>query len=200
MTAKVRCAWVGTDPIYQRYHDEEWGTPLHADRRLFEFLILEGAQAGLSWLTVLRKRNHYRRAFAGFDPQKVARFGPKKIAALLLDPGLIRNRRKIEAAVRNARAFLRIQGTYGSFDTYLWEFVHGKPVQNAWQRVTDIPAATHVSTALCHDLKQRGFAFVGPVVCYAFMQAVGMANDHTVDCFRYGELRRDTPRASPRNG
>ncbi|MFZ5569480.1 MAG: DNA-3-methyladenine glycosylase I [Thermodesulfobacteriota bacterium] len=185
---KNRCIWAGNDPLYIRYHDLEWGVPLHDDRRLFEFLVLEGAQAGLSWITILKKRPHYRAAFCHFDPEKVARFGKQKIAHLLTDPGLIRNRLKIEAAVRNARAFLAVADEFGSFDRYIWRFVDGVPIRNEWRRHADIPTRTEVSVAMSHDLKKRGFSFVGPTICYAFMQAVGMVNDHTVDCFRHSQI------------
>jgi DNA-3-methyladenine glycosylase I len=185
---KTRCAWAGDDPLYVRYHDREWGVPLHEDRRLFEFLVLEGAQAGLSWITILKKRENYRRAFEGFDHAKVAAFGDDKIAALLADPGIVRNRLKVTAAVRNARAFLDIQQEFGSFDAYLWRFVAGQPKQNRWKALTQIPAATRESRALSNDLIRRGCAFVGPTICYAFMQAVGMVNDHLVTCFRHNEI------------
>jgi DNA-3-methyladenine glycosylase I len=185
---KTRCAWAGDDPLYVRYHDREWGVPLHEDRRLFEFLVLEGAQAGLSWITILKKRENYRRAFEGFDPAKVAAFGDDKIAALLADPGIVRNRLKVTAAVRNARAFLDIQQEFGSFDAYLWRIVGGRPKQNRWKALTQIPAATRESRALSSDLIRRGCAFVGPTICYAFMQAVGMVNDHLVTCFRHNEI------------
>ena len=185
---KQRCPWAGTDPLYRTYHDTEWGTPVHDERTLFEFLILEGAQAGLSWLTILRKRENYREAFAGFDPVQVAGYDARKLEELLRNPGIVRNRRKLEAAVGNARAFLAVQEEFGSFDRYVWRFVGGRPVRNAWRSVEEIPASTPESIAMSKDLKGRGFGFVGPTVCYAFMQAVGMVNDHTVECFRYGEL------------
>ncbi|MFC1515516.1 DNA-3-methyladenine glycosylase I [Thermodesulfobacteriota bacterium] len=180
-----RCSWTGTDPVYIRYHDTEWGVPLHDDRKLFEFLILEGAQAGLSWITILKKRQNYRNAFHNFDPTIVARFNSKKMAELLLNQGIVRNRRKIEAAVQNARAFIDIQKEFKSFDTYVWKFVNGSPIKNRWKNLKDIPAETKASIAMSRDLKRRGFKFVGPKICYAFMQATGMVNDHTVDCFRY---------------
>lgn len=183
-----RCAWVTTDPEYIAYHDEEWGVPLHDDQALFEMLILEGAQAGLSWLTVLRKRAAYRAAFAGFDPARVARFTPSRVERLLLDPGIVRNRLKIEAAVNNARRFLEVQREHGSFDAYVWGFVGGAPVVNAFRSSAEVPAKTAVSDALSKDLSRRGFKFVGSTICYAFMQAVGMVNDHLVSCFRYREL------------
>jgi DNA-3-methyladenine glycosylase I len=186
----TRCAWATADPLYIRYHDEEWGVPVHDDRKLFEFLILEGAQAGLSWLTILKRREHYRRAFDGFDPDTVARYGPDKIAALLADAGIIRNRLKIHAAVANARSFLAIQEAFGSFDAYIWRFVDGKPVQNAWPSMSQMPATTPAAEALSKDLKRRGFTFVGPTIVYAHMQATGMVNDHTADCFRHPEVAR----------
>jgi len=186
---KERCEWAGSDPLYQRYHDEEWGVPLHDDQRLFEFLILEGSQAGLSWITILRKRENYRAAFAGFDPERVARFNARKLASLMENPGIVRNRLKIESTKANARAFLEVQGEFGSFDDYLWRFVDGVSIQNRWRSLKDIPARTEVSDALSRDLKRRGFRFVGSTICYAFMQAVGMVNDHVVKCFRHQELR-----------
>jgi DNA-3-methyladenine glycosylase I len=183
-----RCAWSGSDPLYVAYHDCEWGVPVHDDRLLFEFLTLEGAQAGLSWITILRKREAYRKAFAGFDPEAVARFGKARVARLLADEGIVRNRLKIESAITNARAFLKVREEFGSFDAYQWSFVDGLPIQNAWKRIRDIPASTPVSDAMSRDLKKRGFRFVGSTICYAHMQAVGMVNDHTVDCFRWREL------------
>lgn len=189
MTMTVtRCAWAGSDPLYQDYHDREWGVPVHDDRLLLEFLILEGAQAGLSWITILRKREAYRAAFAGFDPEAVAVFDDAKVAELLQNPGIVRNRLKVASAITNARAFLAVQEEFGSFDTYLWRFVNGQPIQNAWQNIKEIPASTPLSDTLSRDLKQRGFRFVGSTICYAHMQAVGMVNDHTVDCFRWREL------------
>jgi DNA-3-methyladenine glycosylase I len=170
------------------YHDLEWGVPVHDDRRLFEFLVLEGAQAGLSWITVLRKRENYRRAFEGFDPGRVARYGPAQVADLLADPGIVRNRLKIESAIANARAVLAVAADFGSFDTYLWSFVGGRPILNAWRSLSELPAATAESRAMSKDLLRRGFRFVGPTICYALMQAVGMVNDHVVDCFRHAEL------------
>jgi len=184
----TRCAWCGADPLYQAYHDDEWGVPVHDDRRLLEMLILEGAQAGLSWLTILRKRDHYRRAFDGFDPERIAHYGPERVTQLLADSGIVRNRRKIEAAIKNAQAFLRIQEQPGRFDAFLWRYVEGYPRQNAWRRLAEIPAYTPEAERMSQDLKRLGFAFVGPTICYAFMQAVGMVNDHTTDCFRYREL------------
>lgn len=184
----TRCAWAGSDPLYLAYHDREWGVPVHDDRRLFEFLILEGAQAGLSWLTILRKREAYRAAFAGFDPGAVARFDQAKVAELLANPGIVRNRLKVESTITNARAFLAIQEEFGSFAAYQWRFVDGRPVRNAWKTMGEVPAFTPVSDALSRDLKKRGFRFVGSTICYAHMQAVGMVNDHTVECFRWREL------------
>ena len=184
----TRCTWPGEDPLYIAYHDREWGVPVQDDRRLFEFLILEGAQAGLSWLTILRKRDAYRHAFAGFDPAAVARFDAARIAALPGDPGIVRNRLKVEAAVSNARAYLQVQEAFGSFADYLWRFVDGRPIVNTWRTPAEVPAATARSAALSRDLRQRGFRFVGPTICYAHMQAVGMVNDHLVDCFRWQEL------------
>lgn len=181
---KVRCQWCGTDPLYVRYHDEEWGVPVHDDRRLFEMLILEGAQAGLSWITILRKRPAYRKAFDRFDPRKIAKYDPRKKRALLADAGIVRNRLKIDAAVTNARAFLAVRKEFGSFDGYIWQFVGGKPEVNSPATMKDIPARTPESDAMSRDLKKRGFKFVGSTICYAFMQAVGMVNDHTKDCFR----------------
>jgi DNA-3-methyladenine glycosylase I len=187
----IRCTWAGTDdPLMIEYHDREWGVPVHDDRRHFEFLVLEGAQAGLSWSIVLRKRAGYRRAFSQFDPEKVARYTAKRIQKLTADPAIIRNRMKIEAAVRNARAFLAIQEEFGSFDTYCWRFVDGRPRQNRWKATSEIPATSRESDALSRDLKGRGFSFVGPTVVYAHMQAVGLVNDHLVGCFRYREIRR----------
>ena len=184
----VRCAWPSKDPLYLRYHDREWGVPLHGDRRLFEFLILEGAQAGLSWITILRKRAAYRAAFSRFDPHAVARFGARDVRRLLADPGIVRNRMKIEAAVANARALLAIREEHGSFDRFIWSFTAGRPIVNRWTRLKDIPAETAESRAMSAALRTGGFRFVGPTICYAFMQAVGMVNDHVVDCFRHREL------------
>jgi DNA-3-methyladenine glycosylase I len=186
-----RCGWVGSDPLYRTYHDREWGVPVHDDRLLFEFLILEGAQAGLSWITILKKRDAYRIAFAGFDPNVVAGFDGAGIAELLANPGIVRNRLKVESAVTNARAFLKIQEEFGSFDAYQWRFVGGRPIRNAWKSIKEIPARTPVSDAMSLDLKRRGFRFVGSTICYAHMQAVGMVNDHTVGCFRWREAGRN---------
>jgi DNA-3-methyladenine glycosylase I len=184
----IRCAWAGTDPLRVAYHDQEWGVPLHDERRLFEFLVLDGAQAGLSWMTILKKRDNYRLAFAGFDPATVASFDAAQVAELLQNPGIVRNRLKIEAAVANARALLQVQEEFGSFDAYIWGFVGGRPIHNAWTSLSQIPAQTPQSQAMSKDLRRRGFRFVGPTICYAFMQAAGMVNDHTTDCFRYHEL------------
>jgi DNA-3-methyladenine glycosylase I len=182
-----RCGWANGE-LYVEYHDAEWGVPVHDDRTLFEFLVLEGAQAGLSWITILKKRPAYREAFDHFDPARVARYGPKKVRALLADEGIVRNRQKIEAAVDSARAFLAVQEEFGTFDRYVWNFVGGRPRQNAWRSLQQVPASTPESVALSKDLRRRGFRFVGPTVCYAFMQAVGMVNDHVVTCFRHAEL------------
>jgi DNA-3-methyladenine glycosylase I len=181
---KPRCAWALGSPLMRAYHDKEWGIPQHDDRVLFEFLILEGAQAGLSWDTILRKREQYRRALNGFDPRRVARYTAADVRRLLRDPGIVRNRAKISSAIANARAFLRIQEEFGSFDRYIWGFVGGTPVLSRPRRLADIPAQTPASVAMSQDLRRRGFRFVGPTICYAFMQAVGLVNDHTVDCFR----------------
>ena len=185
----VRCAWSrGVSPLYEHYHDEEWGVPVHDDRLLFEFLILEGAQAGLSWETILKKRDHYRRVYDLFDPQKVALYDAVKQAALLADPGIVRNRLKVAASVTNAVAFLAVQEEFGSFDAYIWDFVDGRPRQNRFPRLADIPASTSVSEAMSKDLKRRGFRFVGGTICYAFMQAAGLVNDHEIGCFRHAEV------------
>ena len=182
----ARCGWAGiNDTAMLAYHDTEWGVPVHDDRRLFEFLILEGAQAGLSWATILRKRENYRKAFDGFDAQIIARYDDKKIAALLADEGIVRNRLKVAAAVKNAQAFLAVQKEFGSFDVYIWSFVGGAPIKNARTSLQDIPARTAESDAMSKDLVRRGFKFVGSTICYAFMQAVGMVNDHTMECVRY---------------
>jgi DNA-3-methyladenine glycosylase I len=189
MADRSRCDWALTENVlYTAYHDEEWGVPVHDDRLLFEFLILEGVQAGLSWELVLRRRAHYRQVYDGFDPALVARYDEAKQAALLADPGIIRNRLKVAAAVQNARAFLRVQEEFGSFDRYVWRFVDGKPRVNGWRTLAEIPAETAEARALSKDLKARGFTFVGPTIGYAFMQACGLVNDHLVTCFRYGEL------------
>lgn len=188
--SKLRCAWCGTDPMYQAYHDQEWGVPVHNDQRLFEFLILESAQAGLSWLTILRKRDNYRAAFDNFDAASIARYDADKIAALLQNAGIVRNRLKILATITNAQQFLWIQHQFGSFDAYIWSFVEHHPIVNHWQNLTQIPARTLHSDEMSKDLKKHGFKFVGSTICYAFMQATGMINDHTTDCFRYEELNR----------
>jgi DNA-3-methyladenine glycosylase I len=188
VVAKKRCAWVGSAPLFIAYHDEEWGVPVHDDRLLFEFLVLEGAQAGLSWSTILRKRDAYRRAFDGFDPRKVARYDKRKVAALLGNAGIVRNRAKIESAINNAKAFLDIQAEFSSFDAYQWAFVDGRPKQNRWRAVADIPPRTTQSDAMSKDLKSRGFTFVGSTIIYAHMQAIGMVNDHVADCFRHREV------------
>ena len=185
---EIRCWWCGDDPLMIAYHDTEWGVPMYDDRVLFEFLVLEGAQAGLSWSTILRKREGYRRAFAGFDVERVARFTPKKIASLMLDEGIVRNRLKLESAVRNARAFRRVQQEFGSFSEYQWRFVDGVPVQSGVRGKQDIVARTAVSDAFSKDLKKRGFNFVGSTILYAHMQAVGMVNDHWIECFRHAPL------------
>lgn len=196
--AVKRCAWPGADPDYVRYHDLEWGVPVHDDARHFEFLILEGAQAGLSWLTILRRREGYRRAFADWDAEAVARYDEAKAAELLKDPGIIRNRLKVAAAIGNARAFLDVQAAFGSFDAYIWRFVDGRPIQNARRTLDELPAETAESRALSKDLKARGFKFVGPTIVYAHMQATGLVNDHVVGCFRHAELGgAGRPRAEP---
>ncbi|MCK6557557.1 DNA-3-methyladenine glycosylase I [candidate division KSB1 bacterium] len=188
MQSKRRCPWCGDDPLCVAYHDAEWGVAVHDDRRLFEMLILEGAQAGLNWLTILRKRDNYRKTFANFDPARVAKFDRRKIAALLENPGIVRNRLKIHAAVANAQALLQVQKEFGSFDRYIWQFVGGKPKKNRWRELKELPSRTPESDAMSKDLKRRGFSFVGSTICYAFMQAVGMVNDHVVRCYRYREV------------
>jgi DNA-3-methyladenine glycosylase I len=187
--SKQRCTWAGSDPLYCAYHDKEWGVPLHDDRALFEFLLLEGAQAGLSWITILRKRENYRSVFDNFDAERIARYDASKIESLLQDAGIVRNRLKVEAAVNNAQKFLAVREEYGSFDAFVWQFVGGKPKQNQWRGHAEIPASTPESDAMSKELKRRGFKFVGSTICYAHMQATGMVNDHTVDCFRYKELQ-----------
>ncbi len=181
---KQRCEWCGEDPLYVEYHDKEWGVPVHDDRKFFEMLILEGAQAGLNWLTILRKRENYRKAFDNFDAEKIAKYDKAKVAKLLADAGIVRNRLKIAATIQNARAFLEVQKEFGSFDRYIWQFVGGKPKINQWKNLKEIPPKTAESDALSKDLKKRGFSFVGSTICYAFMQAVGMVNDHVARCFR----------------
>lgn len=190
MTKRMRCGWCGDDPLYCRYHDSEWGVPLHHDRALFEFLILEGAQAGLSWITILRKRENYRAAFDNFDAARIARYNASKIESLLQDPGIVRNRLKVEATVTNAQKFLDVQDEFGSFDAFIWRFVDGRPRPNAWRSLAEIPASTPESDAMSRELKRRGFKFAGSTICYALMQATGMVNDHTTDCFRHEELLR----------
>ena len=186
---KKRCTWVPEgDELYQRYHDEEWGVPVYDDKKIFEFLVLESAQAGLSWITVLRKRENYRKAFVDFDPKKVAKFGAKDVAKLMNNAGIIRNRMKIEAAINNAKIFLEIQKEFGVFSKYIWNFVDGKPLRNVWRKFSDLPAKTEIAEVLSKDLKSRGFKFLGPTIIYAHMQATGMVNDHTVDCFRYKKV------------
>lgn len=183
--AVIRCPWCGSDPLYVAYHDQEWGVPLHDEQRLFEMLTLEGAQAGLSWLTILRKREGYRRAFAGFDPQLVAAFDDADVARLLADPGIVRNRLKVAAAISNARAVVEVQARYGSLDAFLWRFVGGTPIRNNWRSMAEIPASTPLSDAMSKELKHHGFRFVGSTICYAHMQATGMVNDHLIGCFRH---------------
>ena len=184
----IRCPWAESDPLYVRYHDTEWGKPLHDDRKLFEFLVLEGAQAGLSWITILKKRQRYREVFDGFDPEKVARYNKRKIERLLQDPGIVRNRLKVESAVENAKALLKAAEEFGSFDRYIWRFTDGRTIQNRWKTTKQIPPETKESRAMSKELKDRGFTFVGPTICYAHMQATGMVNDHLVSCFRHAEL------------
>jgi DNA-3-methyladenine glycosylase I len=184
----IRCAWPGDDPLYVAYHDEEWGVPVYNDQALFAKLLLDGAQAGLSWITILRKRENYYAAFDDFDPEKMACYDDAKIAELLTNPGIVRNKLKVNAFVKNAQAYLKLQEEWGSFSDYLWGFVERKPIVNTWKTMTDLPATSAEAEAMSKDLKKRGFSFVGPTICYAFMQAVGMVNDHTVDCFRFAEL------------
>ena len=185
---KNRCSWAGSDPLYIAYHDTEWGMPIHDDHRWFEFLLLEGAQAGLSWITILRKRHHYRKSFDNFNPKKIASYGDEQVKSLLANPGIIRNRLKIEAAIANASAFIEVQQEFGSFDDYIWRFVDGRPLRNRWKSVAEIPAKTRLSEVMSKELKGRGFKFVGPTICYAFMQATGLVNDHVIGCFRYKEV------------
>ena len=189
-TEKKRCAWVGNDPLYIQYHDEEWGVPLYDDDKLFEFLILETFQAGLSWITILRKRENFRKAFDGFDYKKIANYGEEKYESLLQDAGIIRNKLKIKATITNAQAFMKIQEEFGTFSKYIWEFTDGKPIQNAFKTNKEVPATSEISDILSKDMKKRGFKFVGSTVIYAHMQATGMVNDHTVDCFRYEEIKK----------
>lgn len=185
-----RCAWAIASPSEEKYHDEEWGVPLHDDRLLFEFLILEGAQAGLSWSTILNKRDGYRKAFNNFDAEKISRYQKKKINQLILNPDIVRNKLKINSAVANARAFLNIQQEFNTFDNYIWKFVNGETIQNTWKDATQVPVSTIESDAMAKDLKNRGFSFVGTTICYAYMQAVGMVNDHCLDCFRYKTVKK----------
>lgn len=192
----IRCGWCGDDDLYIRYHDEEWGKPVHDDKTLFEFLILEGAQAGLSWLTILRKRENYRKAFADFDAEKVARFGEKDVARLLNDAGIVRNRLKVAAAITNAAKFLELTEERGSFYKYMWDFIDGKQVVNCWKTLSEIPATSAVSDRISKDLKKRGFKFVGSTIIYSHMQATGMVNDHLVDCFRYREVMEKKTKAA----
>jgi len=186
--SKTRCAWVTDDPLYIHYHDTEWGIPIYDDRFLFEFLILEGAQAGLSWITILRKRENYRKAFNNFDAKKIVKYDSEKVKALLQNEGIVRNRLKIAATIQNAKCFLEVQKEFGSFDKYIWQFVHGRPIIHRFRKLSELPAKTKESDAMSADLKKRGFKFVGSTICYAFMQAAGMVNDHLMHCFRYKEL------------
>jgi len=185
-----RCTWCGSDPLYVKYHDEEWGVPVHDNRHLFEMLILEGAQAGLSWITVLKKRENYRKAFDNFDANKISKYSEKKIEKLLENPGIIRNRLKVNSTISNAKLFLKVQKEFGSFDKYIWQFVDGKPITSKFKSMKDLPAKTEISDRMSKDLKKRGFKFVGSTICYAFMQATGMVNDHTTNCFRYAEISK----------
>ena len=187
---KVRCGWAGADPLNVEYHDTEWGVPCRDNRKLFEFLVLEGAQAGLSWITILRKREGYRKAFDDFDPEKIARYRSTKVEKLLLNPGIVRNRLKIESVIINAQRSLEVQNEFGRFADYIWQFVNGKPVQNRWKSMKQLPASSRESDAMSKDLKKRGFKFVGTTICYAYMQAMGLVNDHTVDCFRHRQVQR----------
>jgi DNA-3-methyladenine glycosylase I len=192
MSNKIRCGWVqDKEKIYIDYHDNEWGIPLHDDRKLFEFLILDGMQAGLSWITILKKRENFRRAFDNFDAKKIVKYDAKKINELLSDKGIIRNKLKINSVIENAKAYLKLKEEFGSFDEYLWNFVGGKPIINTWKTIKEVPAETDESRKMSKDLKKRGFKFVGPTICYAFMQAAGMVNDHTTDCFRHKEIMDD---------
>lgn len=184
-----RCPWCGTDPLYVRYHDQEWGVPVYDEHRLFEMLVLDGAQAGLSWLTILRKREHYRQAFDHFDPEVIARYDESRITALLANPGIVRNRLKIESAIKNAQAYLRLREQHGPLAAFLWRYVDGQPRQHQWQSLSEVPTRTVEAEAMSRDLKRLGFSFVGPTICYAFMQAAGMVNDHLVDCFRHRQLQ-----------
>jgi len=190
MSEQLRCEWAGSDPLYVAYHDDEWGVPVHDDRKLFEMLCLEGAQAGLAWITILRKRENYCAAFDHFDPLKVADYDEAKVAALLADPGIVRNRLKVNAFIRNARALLAVQAEFGSFDAYIWQFVDGAPLVNHWRSLREIPAQTPEAQTMSKELKRRDFTFVGPTICYAFMQACGLVNDHIVACFRHPEHKQ----------
>jgi DNA-3-methyladenine glycosylase I len=192
-----RCEWANKSELEMSYHDNEWGVPIHDDRGLFEFLVLEGAQAGLSWSTILRKREGYRNAFDNFDAKKISRYPEVVVSRLLANPEIIRNRLKVNAIVTNARALLRVQEQFGSFDRYIWQFVNGRPIQNSWKKMTEIPSSSPASEAMSKDLKKRGFKFVGTTICYAFMQAVGMVNDHVLGCFRYKELKRGAEGYNP---
>ncbi|MGA0935403.1 MAG: DNA-3-methyladenine glycosylase I [Pseudohongiellaceae bacterium] len=193
MMNKTRCAWAGDDPVYHRYHDKEWGVPLHNDKKLFEFLILEGMQAGLSWITILKKRDAFRKAFDNFDCNKVAKYNKAKTDQLMQDAGIIRNRLKIDGAVKNAQAYLRVREEFGTFNRYLWGYVDFTPIQNSRKSLQEVPAKTDLAEKLSKDLKKRGFTFVGPTIVYAMMQATGMVNDHTTDCFRHAEVKKLTP-------
>ncbi len=186
---KKRCSWCGDEPLYQQYHDKEWGLPVHDERELFEFLCLEGAQAGLSWITILKKRDNYRAAFDGFDPEKMARYDEKKIAELLQNSGIVRNKLKVNAFVSNAKSYIAMLENGETLDSFLWNYIDGRPIQNSWKTLADIPVSTPLSDKICKALKQRGFKFVGGTICYAYMQAIGMVNDHTADCYRHKELR-----------
>jgi DNA-3-methyladenine glycosylase I len=192
-----RCEWANKNELEISYHDNEWGVPIHDDRSLFEFLVLEGAQAGLSWSTILRKREGYRKAFDHFDARKISRYSQAVVSRLLANPEIIRNKLKVNAVVTNARAFLRVQEEFGSFDRYIWQFVNGRPIQNSWKKLSEIPSSSPESEAMSKDLRKRGFKFVGTTICYAFMQAVGMVNDHVVGCFRYNELKRGAEGYTP---
>jgi DNA-3-methyladenine glycosylase I len=194
-----RCEWANKNEFEQSYHDKEWGVPIHDDRSLFEFLILEGVQAGLSWSTILRKREGYRKEFDNFDARKISRYSEADVSRLLANPEIIRNRLKINATITNARSFLQVQEQFGSFDRYIWQFVNGKPIQNSWKKMTDIPSSSPESEVMSKDLRKRAFKFVGPTICYAFMQAVGMVNDHVVGCFRHRELKNKAQRISSSN-
>lgn len=188
MAEQSRCDWAGNDPLYVAYHDQEWGVPSHDDRHLFEMLLLEGAQAGLSWITILRKRENYRRAFDGFDPRKIVRYGEAEQTRLLADAGIVRNRLKIASAIGNARAFLEVADEFGSFDRYLWDLVDGEPLRNRWRSQSEVPASTPLSDRFSKDLKRRGFRFVGSTICYSFLQATGLVNDHLTVCFRHSQV------------